>query len=477
MTTTRKNWIDVDMDGLRKLLARRGKEFAIYELVQNAWDEPNVTRVDVTLTRPVHGQSILTVTDDSPEGFRDLTHAHTMYAESYKKSNPEQRGAFNLGEKRVLALCDEATIASTTGTVTFNSEGRSRSKQRRDTGTQFIGRMRLTVAEYDQMLVKARYLEPIVPTMINGQLLPNREQLASFEVILPTVIADEEGHMRPSRRKTYLRVMAPLPGETPMLYEMGIPVVETGDTWHIDIHQKVPLNMERDNVTPSFLNEARVAVLNAMQGHLDAELASLPWVRAAASQTACADQTIQTILDLRFGQDRVSYDVIDTGSNREAASKNFTVVSGGSLTAGEWANARRAGAIIPAGQKFSTNPDGKTPDKVYTRSEWTRAMEDYAKFVERVSPALVGSIVTLRYIADPNIVCGEFFDTYFYVNLAKHDVRDWQANIELMLHELTHTVVRSNDHLNHLFYETVGKLGAKLVLLLAKDGHLASCFI
>jgi hypothetical protein len=103
----RRDWVDVDMDGLRKILERRGKELAVYELVQNAWDE-NVTKVEVTITRPENGRSELVVTDDSPEGFRDLTDSYTMFAESYKKADPDKRGAFNLGEKYVLALCDEA---------------------------------------------------------------------------------------------------------------------------------------------------------------------------------------------------------------------------------------------------------------------------------------------------------------------------------------------------------------------------------
>ena len=42
-----------------------------------------------------------------------------------------------------------------------------------------------------------------------------------------------------------------LPDETATLYEMGIPVVETGDKWHYDIGQKVPLTIKFD--VPSFL--------------------------------------------------------------------------------------------------------------------------------------------------------------------------------------------------------------------------------
>jgi hypothetical protein len=80
-------------------------------LIQNALDEVEVTKIDVTLALvPGRPLADLTVEDDSPEGFRDLAHAYTLFAESYKRSNPEQRGQFNLGEKMVLAACESASI-------------------------------------------------------------------------------------------------------------------------------------------------------------------------------------------------------------------------------------------------------------------------------------------------------------------------------------------------------------------------------
>ncbi len=42
-------------DGLRQLLERKDKAFVLRELVQNAWDEPGVTRRDVTL-EPIRGR-------------------------------------------------------------------------------------------------------------------------------------------------------------------------------------------------------------------------------------------------------------------------------------------------------------------------------------------------------------------------------------------------------------------------------------
>jgi hypothetical protein len=34
------------------------------------------------------------------------------------------------------------------------------------------------------------------------------------------------------------------------------------------------------------------------------------------------------------------------------------------------------------------------------------------------------------------MVCGQFFGSWFNVNLVQHDATDWQANLELMLHAL-----------------------------------------
>ena len=130
------NWFDVSKKGLAKLLQRRGRAFAILELIQNAWDE--ATRVlEVTLVPAGRGKATLTVTDDNPEGFQFIEHAYTLFAESTKKADPTKRGRFNLGEKLFLAICDEATIYTTKGTVTFNDEGRTvNTRRKRPTGTE-----------------------------------------------------------------------------------------------------------------------------------------------------------------------------------------------------------------------------------------------------------------------------------------------------------------------------------------------------
>jgi hypothetical protein len=78
-----------------------------------------------------------------------------------------------------------------------------------------------------------------------------------FTTTLPTEVADPDGLLRRVNRATTVGLYPVLPGETPLLCEMGIPVVETGDRWHYDIGQKVPLTLDRENVPPGFLRQVR----------------------------------------------------------------------------------------------------------------------------------------------------------------------------------------------------------------------------
>ena len=249
------NWFDVDKAGLAKLVASKPRAFIVYELLQNAWDQ-KVTRVDVTL-EPVAGtrNAQIIVADDDPDGFADLRDAYTLFAESRKKGNAEQRGRFNLGEKLVLALAKAAYIETTTGSVRFDEQGRHASRQRRDAGSLFRATIPMTKADLEEIDQAVKRLIPPadVATTFNGRILEPRFPVAFFNEVLPTVVADEEGVLRKTSRKTLVQVYEPAEGETAMLYEMGIPVVETGDRFHVDVQQKVPLNMDRDNVTPAYL--------------------------------------------------------------------------------------------------------------------------------------------------------------------------------------------------------------------------------
>ena len=398
MTRTSTGWVDVDLAGLRKLLGRRGKEFAIYELVQNAWDE-QCTAVNISLPRPEHGMSRLVVTDDSPRGFKNLTHAFTLFADSYKRQNAYQRGAFNAGDKFVLALCEEASIVSTSGGIVFDRKGRRPTRKRTERGSEFCGLLKLTTAEWEQMCAAVRRLIPPIRTIFNGETIPARTPIHMFECILSTVVSDDEGSLRRKSRRTEVRVYEPFPGERASLYEMGLPVVETGDRWHVDIQQKVPLNLERDNVSPSYLQAVRVSVLNEMSSYLNATDASSSWVRQAAGDERVDADAFNQIIRMRFGDKRVTYDPSDSEANLIATSKGYAVISSASLSSEEWENVRRFGSSLPAGRVTpSPKPFSPTasPLQLLADDERNASIEQFEKFAHMLGQELIrGPIVVV----------------------------------------------------------------------------------
>ena len=131
----------------------------------------------------------------------------------------------------------------------------------------------MTQAELNEALATFRTVlpPPGITTMLNGREIPARHPIARAEATLATEIADAHGFLRPTKRATVIEIFEPQVGETAALYEMGIPVVETGDRYHVNVLQKVPLNADRDNVPPAFLRDVRALVLNEMATDLTGE--------------------------------------------------------------------------------------------------------------------------------------------------------------------------------------------------------------
>lgn len=485
-------WFDVDKDGLAKLLERKGKVWAIHELIQNAWDT-KASRLNVSFER-LSGSSYVEVIvqDNDPHGFLKLEHAFTLFAESDKKGDPSKRGRFNLGEKLVLALCREAVIQSTTGTVTFGAAGRRRSSQKTLGGSIFRGQMRITKEELEEIKVALNSL--IVPewpeTIIDGVQLAPHHMVDQVDCNLPTEISDAEGYLRRTRRQTKIQVYEVESRaqryEKAHLYEMGIPIVELpGDKWHVNICQKVPLNIDRDNVTPAYLREVRVAVLNLMADALTTEDAKESWVRDAAGDEMASAEAIETVMHLRFGEKRVIADPSDPEGTKLAMSQGYTVIGGGSLSAGEWENVRRTGAALPAGQVTpSPKPYGDSGDfeKLVPEEKWSADVRRFVGDAKALGKFLINADVTIRVVNEPHVYWtanygGSGQVGRMAINLGK--LREqWfrksneEDQLSLLLHEFGHHF--ASDHLSSEYHRALCTLGAKLASKLA--GRLSGAF-
>jgi hypothetical protein len=459
-----QSWFVVDKQGLRKTLSRKGKAFAIYELLQNGYDE-NSTKLEVTLTEPRNGKSMLTCMDDAPNGYLDMSNAHTMFGESAKKTDASKRGRFNIGEKYVLALCDSASITSKTGRTVFKADGtRSHDHTKTQVGTEFRGELPLTQDEFADMVKKVQLVIPPVTTTFNGVEIPKRKVLHEFSVSLPTEIADENGILRSKKRSTKVRLYE-VPKDKAHLYETGMPVVAIDCKWSVDIQQKVPLNIERDNVTPAYLKTVYQAVLDERSDYLNEDDAAQAWVTTGLSSARVSTKAVQNVVTKRFGKGAVIQDRNDLGANREATAAGRQVIPRGALTPEMRKNLLKAG-VKKAGEEFSTAaqaPGGIIPDNELSAGE-----RRYKQFIEHVAPLVLDhklkEVVFARDSKAKLYGCTKWLplDYIFTVNVALHDVDDWERNYDLFIHELAHFHVQRNDHLFEGFWSATSDIGAKV---------------
>jgi hypothetical protein len=470
-----KQWFDVDRAGLCLQAEEQGKGRLVGELIQNGLDEAGVTQIAVTLAL-VPGQELadLTVEDDAPEGFRDLTHAYTLFAPSAKRTNPEQRGQFNLGEKLVLAVCDKASITTTKGCVIFDPEqGRvEKPDELRERGSVFQGRIRMTEGEYSQVCDYLRSLllpDGIVVTFNGDRLLP-RTPIHTFTASLETQIADDKGVMRPTTRKARVSLYEPLKGEAPSVYEMGLPIVETGDKWHVNVDQKVPLNKDRNNVPPRYLKALRTLVLNEMHDRLSEDDANTDWVRQAGSSPDCSEEAIKKVLSLRFGEKFCAFDPNDKEAGKNFVAQGGTLVYGPMLSPQEWQNAKKASAIQPAGKvcptakPYSQDKDAKNVQEI-PQDKWTPGMKAIADYAVFLGQELMDVQVSVTFVTTTNNFSACYGPGDLHFNLFRLGHAWFEKGIteevdRLLIHEFGHQY--SGDHLSEEYHEGLCRLGAGL---------------
>ncbi len=472
-------WFEVDRKGLRQLIEGRPLSFVVFELFQNIWDTPSLT-ADVTLT-PVAGRPLcrLMAKDTSASGFKNLSHAFTLFAPSEKKSDPDLRGRFNLGEKLVLALCKEALISSHTGTVVFHEDGtRSSRSPSLGTGTVFEAVVRMTRDQYAEVCEAVGLLIPPkgVRSTFNDTVLQQSPAVQTIVAAgLPTVVEDDEGILRRTRRTTNIELFQPGGGGSAWIYEMGIPVVEIPDRWSINVYQKVPLNADRDNVTPAYLREVRVLVLNAMAGSLEEEEVTEDWVQEASGDERATDDAMMAVIEKRFGERRVAYDPSDPESNARAAANGYAVIHGGHLSKGQWGNVRRSGAAKPAGQIVPTkfpkfDPDGV--DTTYPEDRMTESMRHVVALFGGLATHALGVEIRVRLVLDRSnrfrawygsrvmtlnvqVLGRGFFDSCL------------EEHLKLFIHEMGHEY--SPNHLSDDYHRAICRIGADVAAFLARS--------
>jgi hypothetical protein len=402
----RNSLFDVDHEGLRRILGDKPKGRLLLELVQNCLDE-NVKTVTLELApdQERRGFVKIRVEDDSPEGFRDMTHAYTLFAESYKAGDPDKIGCYNLGEKLVIALCRQVTISSTKGTVVFDVQRgeRQTTQAKREIGTVFEADMKMNRQEFEETLSILRTV--IVPEgvkiILNGDELQPREPLKTLSAVLETRILNDDGVLTRTSRRTTVRIFDLLADETATIYEKSIPVVETGDKWHVSVGQKVPTNKDRNNVPPAFLHNIRLLVLNEMHDRLTKEDTAAPWIDDAGNDERVAPGAVQTIITNRIGENAVGVDPSDREAEKTAIINGYVVAPPRVLPPILREKAKEEGILLPAGRVFPTyrpydGGPGAPPVEFIDEAKWSQGMRRIADYAKLLAREILGIEIAVR---------------------------------------------------------------------------------
>lgn len=271
----RRRWFEISEEGWARLSASRPLGRLLLEAVQNAFDA-GAENVSIDL-----GPERLTVEDDATRGIDDERLVYTLFL-SDKADDPARRGRMGRGLKELLAAADRAQVETKDATLFFGPEGRRRGPPLRERGTRIV----VERASSERDLAEAEALLRLtlpprgVTVKLGGRALRRpRVMLSLPSTELETVIV-VDGVERAAMRHARIDLYPVRRGETPHLFELGIPIEAWNAPWHCDVQQRVPLREGRDGAPPRFSLALKAALLEAtVHRNLDRRDLGAEWVQ------------------------------------------------------------------------------------------------------------------------------------------------------------------------------------------------------
>jgi hypothetical protein len=146
------------------------------------------------------------------------------------------------------------------------------------------------------------------------------------------------------------------------------------------------------------------------------------------------------------------------------------------MSAAEWAAARRAEAILPAGKVTpSPRPDGEDGSRAreyLPRENRTPAVREVVALVERLGPPLIGHAVHVEVANDITWPFAATFGNFrFTFNVGRLGYAWFEgetaAIFDLIVHEFGHA--KCGNHLAEEYYSALTVIGGKMVALALRE--------
>jgi len=455
-----KCWFDVDKEGLKKLQEGKPKHYIVRELIQNAWDE-DISLCEVFIHLDEEGRCIVSVLDDAPDGFKDITDAFTLFKHTTKRHNPNQRGRFNLGEKQAFARCDYCSVETTKGTVQFSKKGREQKNNTLEKGSKITVIFKATQDELEDIhFWISQYLPPKnIEYRINHRKIPYKMPWKIISERLRTELAGQDGVLRKTTRKTKIDIYKPFTETQPVfLYEMGIPICKIDCDYGINVQQKIPLSVDRETVPESYLQDLYTILLNNVHEELTEDNCSQSWVRIGSSDESVSSEAINSVVNKRYGDKVVVANPFDKRSIDEALSNGYRVIHGSELSKEEWNNIKRDGAIKSSSEIFGKGSVGAT------YIEPTRQMSEVAMLAKKIANLCLGVKITVLFYKSDATCLAEYGNRTLSFNVKRLGQKFFNTplnTLSLILHELGH---EKGHHTEASYHRAITDMGERLVI-------------
>jgi hypothetical protein len=286
---SRSNWFEISNEGWRRMNAGRRLGLLLREGLQNSFDE-EVTQVSVDV-----GRDVIVIEDDAQRGFESEELVYTVFLTG-KEESPEKRGRKGRGLKELISAMDAAEVETTGRTIRFDEHGRSSAPNGRTRGTRVTLFRPSTPEEIDDAVRELGLVIPPKPLTLrvnHRRIKSPRLYLILWDCQLETVVT-RDGTERTIERSTRVELYHPRRGETPHLFELGIPIEPLNVPWHVDVQQRVPLADHREATSEAFRLHLKSLLLESLIGQwLERRELQAEWVEEVLGRGLASDRAIE----------------------------------------------------------------------------------------------------------------------------------------------------------------------------------------
>ncbi|MCK9442228.1 MAG: ATP-binding protein [Methanothrix sp.] len=263
------SWFDIDNAGWKRMNAGRPAYELVKELIQNVLDEDfNTVNIDYNYHNGVFN---LSIEDDIQGGIANSSLITTVFMTG-KEDSCTKRGRKGRGLKEFLSVCKSAIVETVGKTVEFCDNGtRFESTNNRTIGTKISCIIveekwnSIAVSEINKFLSRIIVYKGLI--FVNGKIIENKSKIMDIDRCYLNTQVIENGIQKDINKDTTITIYNKI-SKDGWIYEMGIPVCTTDIPYDIDVHQRIPLNDNRNEVNIYYLKRVKEYIVAKMVNFL-----------------------------------------------------------------------------------------------------------------------------------------------------------------------------------------------------------------